>query len=648
MKHKHHLNSHGRDHASSGQKNRRKTEFPFAAGAVMTAVAVIINIVFAVELFYLTKFSALGTNIFVLINYAGLVLLLLIDFLVFLSIRSRRKVLIGISIVFLLIASVLGGAAGIALSKINQTVDKITSTEYTVSVSTSLVIYDNAGGDPIVDKTDLTGKKVGVADGTDTETLARDYLDESGITPEYTEYSDYFTLFKALISEEIDCAVLPGTYVTLIGSDDQLATYVEDTTAIDTFTKDVTATSNAGSAKDLTKDPFTVLITGENEGLADTIILVSVNPISMDVTMTSIARDSYVPITCYGGSRSKINAAHAVSESCIVDTVTQLTGIKIDYTVEFNFASVIEVVDAVGGVDVYNDTPFYGQSWNLETDSLEVIPIPHSDDGSIVHMNGQQALGFVRERHAFVDGDFARQRHQQAVISDLISKVMASKDPNTYLKILEAAGNNIKTNLTAEQMVQFISYAMKKAERYYDSSNLAGVFNISSGRITGYNVMMWDDSLDMYLYTYWLYDGALQDAWNVVENNIDMTRTPTVPSSVSWSSAEAYTKPVQIQEYYNESTETTIGGPSESNNSYGSSSNSYSSSSSSSGSSAASSESTTSSSQSNSTLTPEPAAPEETYDEPVQSEDTSGTGMETGTETGSDGSMDYISPDGAE
>lgn len=554
---------------------KKKRRFPLRAGALMTLVAVIVNVMFVVELFYVTQFSALSSNIFILINYAGLGLLLLIDLLTILALRTRRKVLIVISVIFLVIGTALGGAAGLALSKVEQTVGKITSTEYTVSVSTSLVIYDNTSGDPIMETVDLSGRKVGVATGTDTESLGKEHLSEAGVTPEYVEYTDYSSLFRGLISEEVDCAVLPGSYVSLINSDEQLMTYLDDTSVLETFSKNMTSSGATASGKDLTTEPFTVLVTGENEGLADTIIVVSVNPISMDVTMTSIARDSYVPITCYGGAKSKINASHMVSEACIVDTVTQLTGIQIDYTVEFNFASVIEVVDAVGGVDVYNDTPFYGQSWNVETDELEVIPIPYSEDGSLVHMNGQEALGFVRERHAFLDGDFARQRHQQAVISDLIAKVMASRDPNTYLKILEAAGNNIKTNITAEQMVQFISYAMRKAERYYNPSDLEGVFNISSSRITGYDSSVWDDGLSMYLYTYELYDGAIQDAWEIVDNNTNMSKAPVTPTNVSWSAGTAYTKPTQIQDYYNEYTDSVVGGPDDSDSTYTSPNTTY-------------------------------------------------------------------------
>lgn len=559
-----------RKQSENSVPKKKKRRFPLRAGALMTLVAVIVNVMFVIELFYVTQFSALSSNIFKLINYAGLGLLLLIDLLTILALRTRRKVLIVISIIFLVIGTALGGAAGFALSKVEQTVGKMTATEYTVSVSTSLVIYDNTSGDPIMETADLSGRKVGVVTGTDTESLGKEKLSEAGVTPEYVEYTDYFSLFRGLISEEIDCAVLPGSYVSLINSDEQLMTYVEDTSALETFSKNVTSSGAVASGKDLTSEPFTVLVTGENEGLADTIIVVSVNPVSMDVTMTSIARDSYVPITCYGGAKSKINASHMVSEACIVDTVTQLTGIQIDYTVEFNFASVIEVVDAVGGVDVYNDTPFVGQSWNVETDSLLNLDIPYSTDGSKVHMNGAEALAFVRERYAFSDGDFARQRHQQEVISDLIAKVMASKDPNTYLKILEAAGNNIKTNITAEQMVQFISYAMRKAERYYNPSNLAGVFNISSSRITGYDSSVWDGSLGMYLYTYELYDGAIQDAWEIVDNNTNMSKAPITPSNVSWSAGTAYTKPAQIQDYYDEYTDTTVGGPDDTDASYSS------------------------------------------------------------------------------
>ena len=276
--------------------------------------------------------------------------------------------------------------------------------------------------------------------------------------------------------------------------------------------------------------------------------------------MTSIARDSYVPITCYGGGSSKINAAHAVSEACMVDTVQQLTGINIDYTVEFNYTSFVQIVDAVGGVVVDNPVTFDAQCWNIYENELAVFTI---EAGENVYLDGARALGFARERHAFADGDFARQRHQQEIIEQVIQKVMNTRDPNTYLKILQAAGDNIKTNMSSEQMVEFVSYAMKKANRYYDSNNASGIFNIQSNRITGYNVMMWDDNLDMYLYTYWLYNGSISDSYNAIERNITMSQSPSQLGSASWSAHDTYTPPAMSQDYYAEYGETVIGGPSE-------------------------------------------------------------------------------------
>ena len=530
-----------------------------AWNVVLTILTILVNIAFIVELFYVTKYSALSKGIFIKVNVAALVVLLLIDILVFFSIRLKNLVLMIISTCLLIAGGGTGGYAAYALLKVDKSVNDITKTEYTKSVNTSLVIYSKGSGKPILDVADISGAKVGYATGTDTAEVGQKYLSDSGVNPEFKQYNDYTDVFKGLIASEIDVAILPGTYSNVIGTDESLAPYLEDTSALETFSADVTAQSVAGADKDLTKEPFTVLLTGENEGLADTIILVTVNPISMKVTMTSIARDSYVPITCYNGGKSKINAAHAVSEACMVETVEQNFGVHIDYTVEFNFASVIQVVDAVGGVDVHNDVTFVGQCWDIENDELMNLEIPEGD----IHLNGQMALGYARERYAFSDGDFARQRHQQEIIEKVIQKVMATKDPNTYLKVLQAAGDNIKTNMSSEQMVEFVSYAMKKANRYYDSSNLAGVFNILNNRITGYSVMMWNDSLDMYLWTYWLYNGSISDSYNAIERNITMTQSPSQVGSASWNAHDTYTVPAISQDYYEEYGETVVGGPSE-------------------------------------------------------------------------------------
>ena len=540
-------------------KKPKKGEFkkdPTVLNIIVTIFTIVANILVVYILFNTTKFSSISQNIFMMINIVVLAILLLLDLLVILMIRTKKIVLFVISVIVLSLFVGVGGYGFYALSRVNKNVNKITGEKKEEEVAASLVIYSGTSGDPITNVKDLNGRRVGIAKGTQTSEIAKTKLSSEGVNAEFVDENGYTELLSNLITGAVDCAVLPVAYQSQFAEDESLAAYLPDTQSILDFSETVTSTSEAGADKDITKEPFTVLVTGENEGLADSIILMSVNPISMKVTMTSIARDSYVPISCYGSS-DKINAAHASSESCMVKTVENLTGIDIDYTIEFNFASVIQVVDSIGGIDVFNELEFVGQSWNIESDELEVARVLAGN----VHLDGMQALAFARERHAFADGDFARQRHQQALIEAIIGKIMASKSPQMFLDILDAAGNNIKTNFTVEQMTGFINYALQKAKRYYNEGDISGLFNFESSRIYGYAANLWNNSLQMDLWIYRLFNGSIQDCANAIKRNLSTTDTPSIPTTVSWSAANTFTPDPVSQEVYNETRITDDGRP---------------------------------------------------------------------------------------
>lgn len=543
-------------------KKPKKGEFkkdPTILNIIVTIFTIVANILVVYILFNTTKFSSIGQNIFMMINIVVLAILLLLDLLVILMIRTRKIALFVISIIVLSLFVGGGGYGFYALGRVNKNVTKITGEKKEEEVSASLVIYSGTSGDPITDVKDLEGRRVGVAKGTKTEEIAKTKLSSSNTNVEYVEVNGYTDLLSNLITGAVDCAVLPVNYQSQFEEDENLSAYLPDTQSILDFSETITSESENGADKDITKEPFTVLVTGENEGLADSIILMSVNPISMKVTMTSIARDSYVPISCYGSSE-KINAAHASSESCMVKTVENLMGIDIDYTIEFNFASVVQVVDAVGGVVVDIPVSFDAQCWNIYTDELAVFRL---EAGENVYLDGARALGFVRERMAFPDGDFARQRHQQEVMEQIIQKIMSSKDPQMFLNVLDAAGDNIKTNFTVEQMTGFINYALQKSKRYYDSNNISGLFDFESSRVYGYAANLWNSSLQMDLWIYRLFNGSIQDCANAIKRNLSTTATPDTPTSVSWSAANTFTPDPVSQEYYNEARITDDGRPSD-------------------------------------------------------------------------------------
>ena len=528
------------------KKRRSISRQQLSINFLMSFATALFNILVVLLVYRVTKYSTVSKLMFILGNGLVLLFLLIFDLLIFLSIRTRRPRILIACLIVLTFLVPSTEYAWTLVSRVNNSIEQIVETESEESVSASFIIYTESVGSPIIQIDDLSGKKVGVLSGTHMSEVAQKRLENEGITATIVNYTNSIEEFTALINGEIDAAVLPPTYATTIGEDENLKTFVDKTKSILNFSDTVTTSAQEGSNKDLTKDPFTVLLTGENEGLADTIILMSVNPVSMKITMTSIARDSYVPITCNGYGKSKINAAHYTSEGCMVDTVENLTGVHIDYTVEFNFASVIQIVDAVGGVDVDITESFDAQSWDIESDSLVVY---HIEAGDNQHLNGQLALGYARERHAFADGDFARQRHQQEIISKVIAKIMALKDPNMAVSVLEAAGENVKTNISVEQLLNFVTYIMAKSQRYYDGSNLSGVLNIQSSRIFGYDSSVWNEGLQMNLYTYEIYKGSVIAEANNIERNTNLNSPYSIPDSVNWDATQDYPVPPVSKDY---------------------------------------------------------------------------------------------------
>ena len=495
-----------------------------------------------------TRFATLSKPAFILVNILVLILLLILNVSVMLGIRSRKRGMYIMGSALMVVFLLIGAYGSFAISKVNTNIDKITSTETTESVSASLVVYNDDGKAEITDVAMLDGKTVGYAMGTKPAEIGKAQIAAQNVNVSYQEYQDYSAEFIGLLNGEIQCAILPSNYEAIFVQETSLKQYLENTVSIMDFTDTVKVESQTTAGKDLTKEPFTVLLIGNADGLSDTMILCSVNPISMRVTMSSIARDSYVPITCYGGGFSKINAANAVSRECLMNTIKQLVGVGIDYYVEVNFQGVVDIVNAIGGITVDSPVEFVGQTASTVR-GTKTVWVPAGKD---VPLNGEQALAFARERYAFSTGDFARQEHQQMVIKAMVTKILRTRDINTFLKILDAAGNNIKTNITIEQMTGFMKYALQKGNRLYDKDHVENVFDIITSRVTGYSSGLWDPGMEIILYIYRLYQGSLADTRAFITRNINMDSDITHKPIVEWSVNWEINSPVISAQAYNE------------------------------------------------------------------------------------------------
>ncbi|WP_370464380.1 LCP family protein [Mycolicibacterium sp. 018/SC-01/001] len=190
------------------------------------------------------------------------------------------------------------------------------------------------------------------------------------------------------------------------------------------------------SRSDLTPEQQADLSTGGDLGNSrtDTILLVHVPGLgsSTPATMVSIPRDSYVPIP--GHDSDKINAAFALGgPSLLTQTVEEATGLRIDHYAEIGFGGFAGLVDAVGGVTVCPPEPI--------DDPLAGIDLP----AGCQHVDGQQALGFVRSR-ATPRADLDRMANQRAFMSTLVHRAVSPSvllNPLRWYPMITAAADTV-------------------------------------------------------------------------------------------------------------------------------------------------------------------------------------------------------------
>ncbi|WP_099222596.1 LCP family protein [Listeria costaricensis] len=212
------------------------------------------------------------------------------------------------------------------------------------------------------------------------------------------------------------------------------------------------------------KDSFSVLLIGvdssetrEGNGnpRSDSLILATVNVKDHRVEMTSIPRDSYVHISAPEKDidmYTKINAAHAYGgPELTMKTVEEQFNIPIDYYVRFDFEALIKIVDALGGIDVNVPVTFTEQNSKDEADAI------HLEKGE-QHLNGEEALALARTRH--IDNDIERGKRQQLIIKAIVDKASEISSISKYSSIIDAIGENMKTNLSFNQMLSIAKFGM--------------------------------------------------------------------------------------------------------------------------------------------------------------------------------------------
>ena len=427
----------------------------------------------------------------------------------------------------LILYSIIYGVLGYFLLSFYGKINGMNKT--TVTYTSNLIVMKDNPANDIKDVKDMTIGLLKDKKSPDGYIIPQLIIKENNLQDdnEIKEYDDYTTMLVDLYAGEVDGIFITSNYKTMFNGITGYENIESETKVIAKKSKKMkkAATSKietASAGKSIT-EPFTILLMGidsTDEALTknaiangDTLILITFNPKTLNATMLSIPRDSYVPISCWSGRpENKITHAAAYGNDCMINTIEDYFDTKIDYYAKINFKGLVKLVNAVGGVEV--DVPK-----DLCTDDSSRETEVCIQEGHRV-LNGEEALVFARNRKQLANGDFGRAQHQQEIIMALVNKMKEIKDVSTFMKILDTISNSLDTNLTTKQILSFYDIGKDIIKRSLSSDD-ADLVNIQQLFLQGSGQMIYDERARMVLWDYVPNKSSRKDIISAMKVNLE-------------------------------------------------------------------------------------------------------------------------------
>ncbi|HBA37867.1 MAG TPA: hypothetical protein DCY94_04010 [Firmicutes bacterium] len=398
--------------------------------------------------------------------------------------------------------------------------------------------------------------KIGIITSEEDPTgyiIPKEMIKSENIKGTLVDYDDYISMITDMYDGKIDAMFVADSYATMFSSYEKFANIEADTKVVHSMTKKLENVDNVSYSTKKLDSPFTILLMGVDstgDGITsgasfngDSLMMITFNPHTLNATVFSIPRDTYVPIACNQNRENKINSSAYGGTSCVVKTVENLTGIKIDYYMKINFTGVVNLVDDLGGVTVDVPIKFCEQDSQRRFGEYLICL-----DKGVQKLNGEQALAFARHRHSLPLGDFQRVQHQQMVVEAMIKEIKNIKSIEDFYKILEDVANNIDTNLSTPQILSL--YGVGKDILLNSLKNDLNL-SIQKTYLTGYDLTMYIPSYRSNVYTFQYYKQSLEDIVEAMKVNLELSK-PKVIKTFSFDFNEEYSPQVVGKTYYNE------------------------------------------------------------------------------------------------
>jgi LCP family protein required for cell wall assembly len=216
------------------------------------------------------------------------------------------------------------------------------------------------------------------------------------------------------------------------------------------------------ATSDMTSEPFNVYLNGVDSSseLADANIILSVNPKTKRILITSVPRDYKVPLYGDETKRDKLTHSGLYGTRCSIETLEALFDIKVDYYLSVNFDSLVNLVDRIGGVDVTSEFDFTS---SYSRDRHVVYKFSKGQNA----LDGEATLAFVRERKKLPQGDRSRIKNQQAVIDAIIEKLLSGPQAlSRAVSVVDAICEYATTNITIVQFKELAKMQLSDFARW--------------------------------------------------------------------------------------------------------------------------------------------------------------------------------------
>lgn len=435
-------------------------------------LSILLSVVLVISSFYLL-YQVIRLNVlpskFLFPLTIGVVVLdaIFILLLIYFSKNVVSKIICIVLTLFICAASCMGGYY---ISKTQNVLSSITNVAKHAKNTVSVIVKESSS---IKNKSQLNGVSVGSLrlNEQGSKKVLKE-LSSEGIALNQTEYDSMTALLEAFYNGEVDSIIINESSRSQILDMEAYSNFDSNTRVVYQTSYKVKNNDSATSVSDITSKPFNVLISGsdtrggfDENGRSDVIMIATVNPKTHTILLTSVPRDFYVTTACDAGDGCMQGALDKITHTGIHGTnttkrtVEQLLGIEINYTFKVGFDTVTELVDILGGVDVYVE-PGYATT----TSEFSV----HE---GVNHLNAQQALAFARERYSYTEGDRQRTKNQQQVLMGIVKEATKPSVITNYAAIMDTMANTFSTTMSNAEITDLIKYQLNnnptwKMEQY--------------------------------------------------------------------------------------------------------------------------------------------------------------------------------------